>query len=107
MAAAARENGAGFYGDSGGSSSASVADNGDPDPVKPVWPTRLDSVPAMRYRIVITETNIDESAHPEAFRYLVDAEAEADAVAAGRARFTEQTRREPAPRATIDIELLE
>jgi hypothetical protein len=61
----------------------------------------------MRYRIVITETNIDESAHPEAFRYLVDAEAEADAVAAGRARFTEQTRREPAPRATIDIELLE
>lgn len=61
----------------------------------------------MRYRIVITETNIDESAHPEAFRYVVDAAAEAEALTAGRARFTEQTGRDPAPRATIDIELLE
>jgi hypothetical protein len=58
----------------------------------------------MRYRIVITETNIDESAHPQAFRYVVDTAAEADAVAAGRAKFTEQTGREPAPRATIDVE---
>jgi hypothetical protein len=61
----------------------------------------------MRYRIVITETNIDESAHPEAFRFVVDAAAEADAVAAGRAKFTQQTGREPAPRATIDIESIQ
>ena len=61
----------------------------------------------MRYRVVITETNIDEATHPEAFRYVLEAETEADAGVTGRARFTEQTGREPAPRATIDVESLE
>jgi hypothetical protein len=56
---------------------------------------------------VITETNIDEATHPEAFRYVLEAETEADAGVTGRARFTEQTGREPAPRATIDVESLE
>ena len=61
----------------------------------------------MRYRVVITETNIDEATHPEAFRYVLQAETEADAAVTGRARFSEQTGREPAPRATIDVESLE
>ena len=61
----------------------------------------------MQYRVVITETNIDEEAHPEAFRYVLDAETEADAAVKGRERFAEQTGREPAPRATIDVEPLE
>ena len=59
----------------------------------------------MQYRVVITETNIDEATHPEAFRYVL--EAEADAAVKGRERFAEQTGREPAPRATIDVESLE
>jgi hypothetical protein len=61
----------------------------------------------MRYRVVITETNIDEATHPEAFRYVLEAETETDAVEKGRERFTEQTGREPAPRATIDVKSLE
>ena len=58
----------------------------------------------MQYRVVITETNIDEQAHPEAFRYMLEADTEADAVLKSRERFTEQTGREPAPRAIIDVE---
>jgi len=61
----------------------------------------------MAYRVVITEMNIDETTHPKAFRYVLDAESEADAVARGRARFTEQHGREPAPRALIDVESLD
>ena len=57
----------------------------------------------MRYRVVITETNIDEATHPEAFRYVLEAETEADAGVTGRARFSEQTGQEPAARATISI----
>jgi hypothetical protein len=56
---------------------------------------------------VITETNIDEATHPEAFRYVLEAETDADAAVKGRERFAEQTGREPAPRATIDVESLE
>lgn len=51
--------------------------------------------------------NIHETAHPEAFRYVVEAETEADAVAKGRAHFTEQNGREPAPRAIIEVESLD
>jgi Xaa-Pro aminopeptidase len=51
--------------------------------------------------------NIDETAHPEAFRYVLEAETEADAVAKGRAQFTEQNGREPAARAIIDVESLD
>ncbi|MGA2755843.1 MAG: hypothetical protein ABSF58_00645 [Solirubrobacteraceae bacterium] len=61
----------------------------------------------MPYRVVITETNIDETTHPQAFRYVVEADTEADAVAKGRARFTEQHAREPAPRAIVDVESLD
>ena len=61
----------------------------------------------MRYRVVITETNIDQATHPKAFRYVVEAQTEADAAAKGRDRFTEQTGQQPAPRATIDVESLE
>jgi hypothetical protein len=56
---------------------------------------------------VITETNIDEATHPEAFRYVLEAETDTDAAMKGRERFTEQTGREPAPRATIDVESLQ
>ena len=56
---------------------------------------------------MITETNIDEATHPEAFRYVLEAETEADAVAKGRAQFTEQNGREPASRAIIDVESLD
>jgi hypothetical protein len=59
------------------------------------------------YRVVITEMNIDETTHPEAFRYVLEAETEADAVAKGRERFTEQNGREPAARAIIDVESLD
>jgi len=59
------------------------------------------------YRVIITETNIDETTHPEAFRYILDADTQADAVAKGRERFTEQHGREPAPRAIIDVEPLD
>ena len=61
----------------------------------------------MAYRVIITETNIDETTHPEAFRYILDADTQADAVAKGRERFTEQHGREPAPRAIIDVEPLD
>jgi hypothetical protein len=61
----------------------------------------------MHYRVVITETNIDEEAHPEVFRFAVEAETEAIAVVKGREKFTEQTGREPAPRATVDVEALQ
>jgi len=61
----------------------------------------------MRYRVVITETNIDEQTLPEVFRYVLEAETEADAVLKGRETFTEQTGREPAPRAIIDVESLQ
>jgi thymidylate synthase ThyX len=60
----------------------------------------------MQYRVVITETNIDEDAHPEVFRYVLDAETEADAAVTGRERFSEQTGREVSPRAIIDVDLL-
>jgi hypothetical protein len=56
---------------------------------------------------VITETNIDEATHPEAFRYVLEAETEADAAVKGRERFAEQTGREPAARATIVVESLD
>ncbi|HEY5260755.1 MAG TPA: hypothetical protein VIJ33_01430 [Solirubrobacteraceae bacterium] len=58
----------------------------------------------MRYRAVITEINIDESTRPEAFRYVLEAESEPDATVKARERFTEQTGREPAPRAIIDVD---
>ena len=61
----------------------------------------------MRYRVVITETNIDAGARPQAFRYVVEAETEADAAAQGRERFTELAGRQPAPRAMLDVESLE
>ena len=60
----------------------------------------------MAYRVVITEMNIDETTRPEVFRYVLDADTQADAVAKGRERFTEQHGREPAPRAIIDVEAL-
>jgi hypothetical protein len=60
----------------------------------------------MRYRVVITETNIDEQTHPEAFRYVLEAETQADAVLKARETFTEQTGRALAPRAIIDVESL-
>ena len=56
---------------------------------------------------MITETNIDEATHPEAFRYVLEAETEADAAVKGRERFAEQTGREPAARATIVVESLD
>lgn len=58
----------------------------------------------MRYRVVITETNIDEGSHPEVVRYAVEAASEAEAAVKGRQRFARRTGREPAPRATIDVE---
>jgi len=58
------------------------------------------------YRVVVTEMNIDETTRPMAFRYVLEAETEADAVAKGRERFTEENGREPAPRAIIDVESL-
>jgi hypothetical protein len=61
----------------------------------------------MRYRVLITETNIDDTAHPEAFRYAIEADTEADAAVQGRERFTEQVGREPAPRAIVDVEALD
>jgi hypothetical protein len=61
----------------------------------------------MRYRVVITETNIDEATHPEAFRYVLEAQTDAEAAVKGRERFNEQTGREPASRATIDVESLQ
>jgi hypothetical protein len=61
----------------------------------------------MRYRVLITETNIDDAAHPEAFRYAIEADPDADAAAQGRERFTEQVGREPAPRAIVDVEAME
>ena len=61
----------------------------------------------MDYRVVITETNIDESAHPQAFRYVLEAETEADALTKGRERFAEQNGRAPAARAIIDVEALD
>jgi hypothetical protein len=54
------------------------------------------------YRVVVTELNIDETTRPQAFRYVLEAETEADAVAKGRERFTQENGREPAPRAIID-----
>jgi hypothetical protein len=38
---------------------------------------------------------------------VLEAETEADAAVKGRERFAEQTGREPAPRATIDVESLQ
>jgi hypothetical protein len=61
----------------------------------------------MRYRVVITETNIDEDSHPEVVRYAVEAGSEAEATLKGRQRFAKRTGREPAARATIDVESLE
>jgi hypothetical protein len=58
---------------------------------------------AMRFVVVITEMNIDQTARPQAFRYVLDAATEADAVAEARKRFSGQTGREPAPRALIDV----
>jgi hypothetical protein len=48
--------------------------------------------------------NIDETTRPQAFRYVLEAETEADALAKGRERFTQENGREPAPRAIIDVE---
>jgi hypothetical protein len=59
------------------------------------------------YRVVITETNIDETTHPRVVRYTLEADTPADAVAKGRERFSEQHGREPAPRAIIDAEPLD
>lgn len=61
----------------------------------------------MAYRVVITEMNIDETTHPEAFRYVLEADTEADAIVKGRERFTAEHGREPAPRAIIDVEALD
>jgi Xaa-Pro aminopeptidase len=61
----------------------------------------------MRYLVLITEMNIDDAAHPEAFRYTIEADTEADAAAKGRERFTEQLGRGPAARAIVDVESLE
>jgi hypothetical protein len=61
----------------------------------------------MRYRVLITETNIDDAAHPEAFRYAIEADTDADAIVKGVERFTEQVGREPAARAMVDVEPLE
>jgi hypothetical protein len=60
----------------------------------------------MRYVVVITETNVDEATHPKAVRYALEAKTEADAVVQGRQRFAEQTGREPAARAIIDVQSL-
>jgi hypothetical protein len=57
----------------------------------------------MRYRVVITEMNIDEAARVEAFRYVLEAANESDAAVTARERFKEQTGREPAPRAIVDV----
>ena len=56
---------------------------------------------------MITETNIDEATHPEAFRYVLEAQTDTEAAVKGRQRFNEQTGREPAARATIDVESLQ
>jgi hypothetical protein len=58
------------------------------------------------YRVVITEVNIDETTRPAVFRYVLEAESEADAASRGRERFAEEHGREPAPRALIDVESL-
>lgn len=60
----------------------------------------------MAYRVVITEVNIDETTRPEVFRYVLEADSEADAASRGRERFTEEHGREPAPRALIEAEPL-
>lgn len=60
----------------------------------------------MAYRVVVTEMNIDETTRPQAFRYVLEAETEVDAIARGRERFTEENGREPAPRAIIDVQPL-
>jgi hypothetical protein len=60
----------------------------------------------MQYRVLITETNIDEEAHPRAFRYVVEAADEAAATASGREWFVEQHGREVAPRGVIVVEPL-
>jgi hypothetical protein len=60
----------------------------------------------MRFRVVITETNIDEGSHPQVDRFVLDAATETDAAAKARERFTAQTGREPAPRATVTVDLL-
>lgn len=60
----------------------------------------------MRYRVLITEMNIDEATHPEVFRYIVDAGSDPDAEDKGLHLFSEQTGREPAPRAIIDVQPL-
>ncbi len=56
--------------------------------------------------MVITEMNIDEATRPEAFRYVLEAESEPDATVKACEKFTEQTGREPAPRAIIDVQHL-
>ena len=61
----------------------------------------------MRYRVVITETNIDEETHPQAFRYTLDANSEAEAAQNAQARFAEQHARPPAPRAIISVQPLD
>ena len=61
----------------------------------------------MRYRVLITEINIDEASHPQAVRYVVEADNEPDAIRVGRTRFAEQSGREPAARAIIDVEALD
>lgn len=60
----------------------------------------------MAYRVVITEVNIDETTRPEVFRYVLEADSEADAASRGRERFTEEHGREPAPQALIEAEPL-
>ena len=61
----------------------------------------------MRYRVLVTEMNIDEEAHPKAVRYMVEADSHDDASAKARAHFIELTGREPAARALIDLEPVE
>jgi hypothetical protein len=58
------------------------------------------------YRVLITELGIDETSRSVAFRYVLEAESDADALAKGRERFTERHGREPAPRAIIDVQPL-
>ena len=58
----------------------------------------------MAYRVLVTETNIDSTTRPAVFRYVLDAETQADAIAKARQRFAEQNGREPAPRAIITAE---
>jgi hypothetical protein len=55
-------------------------------------------------RVLITETNIAEETHPQAVRYVLEAETEANAAEEGRKRFREQAGRDVAPRAIVDVE---